>query len=235
VFERYTEAARRVVFFARYEASAVPRGFIDSGHLLLGLLREGRGIPGHILGRNGLTHDAVAREIAGSAEDAVPASTSVDIALAADARSALQHAGAEADEMGSRHIGTEHLLLGLMDEPECLAASILAGKGLRVEEVREEVRLALRVQEMPPRPKEALPKLVDFLARLQEKGAGYRVGPFHGEAIRVEVAAPGEVWVATFFIDGRVSVEVLTATGGVQDESALARLLEKLGPSDPPP
>ena len=49
MFERYTEQARRVVFFARYEASVCGGDAIDSGHLLLGLLREGQGLAGRIL------------------------------------------------------------------------------------------------------------------------------------------------------------------------------------------
>jgi hypothetical protein len=46
----------------------------------------------------------------------------------------------------------------------------------------------------------------------------------------VEVALPEEKWVVTFLSDGRVAVEVFSASGAVEDESALARLLDRLGP-----
>jgi ATP-dependent Clp protease ATP-binding subunit ClpC len=231
MFERYTEQARRVVFFARYEASAFGSTAIDTGHLLLGLLREGKGMSSRILSRHGLTHHGVGEEIQArqGAQEAV--STSVDIPLATDAKRALQHAGAEADRMQAEYIGTEHLLLGMLDEGEGVGASILADKGLSADAVREEMRLTLGAGEASTPPRGAFSKLVGFLAQLEERGAGYRAAPYLHDAIRVEVAAPGEMWVATFFVDGRVAVEVLSALGGVEDESALARLLDRLGPS----
>jgi ATP-dependent Clp protease ATP-binding subunit ClpC len=227
MFERYTEQARRVVFFARYEASVCGGEAIDSGHLLLGLLREGQGLAGRILSRHGVGHDAVGKEIQ-ARRGGQAASTPVDIPLASDAKRVLQHAGAEADRMEAPHIGTEHLLLGMLDEGEGLAATILADQGLRADAVREEARLAVGTREAATPPRAAFPKLVAFLAQLQERGAGYRVAPYLADAIRVEVPAPGEMWVATFFADGRVAVEVLSALGGVEDESALGRLLDRL-------
>ena len=44
MFERYTERARRVIFFARYEASQLGSAAIETEHLLLGLIREGKGL-----------------------------------------------------------------------------------------------------------------------------------------------------------------------------------------------
>ena len=44
MFERYTERARRVLFFARYEASQIGTPSIEPAHILLGILREGRGL-----------------------------------------------------------------------------------------------------------------------------------------------------------------------------------------------
>jgi ATP-dependent Clp protease ATP-binding subunit ClpA len=192
MFERYTDRARRVIFFARYDASALASSSIDTEHLLLGLLREGTGIAGKIFKRNKLTYEVVRREI--------------------EARGRL------------------HLLLGLLRESECLAADILTSKGLHLEEVREETRLQSPTKEVAPRPKEAFPKLVDFLRQLEDRRAAYHVSGFHQEAIRVEVALPEDKWVVTFFPEGRVAVEVFSASGAVEDESALARLLGRLGP-----
>jgi ATP-dependent Clp protease ATP-binding subunit ClpA len=60
MFERYTDRARRVIFFARYDASALASSSIDTEHLLLGLLREGAGIVGKIFKRNKLTYEMAA-------------------------------------------------------------------------------------------------------------------------------------------------------------------------------
>jgi len=51
MFERYTEAARRVIFFARYEASQYGSAVIDTEHLLLGLVREDRDLLDHFIPR----------------------------------------------------------------------------------------------------------------------------------------------------------------------------------------
>jgi hypothetical protein len=134
--------------------------------------------------------------------------------------------------MSSPGIDTEHLLLGLLGQPDCLAADILSSKGLRLEEVREEIRLQSSGPPALPRPTAAFPKLADFIHRLEEKRAAYHVSSFRQEGVRVEVGRPGEKWVVTFLPDGRVAVEVFSASGAVEDESALARLLEQL---DPPP
>jgi len=230
MFERYTERARRVVFFARYEASVFGSSSIDTQHLLLGLLREGGGVTGRILDRAQVSQEGVRKDMEAQGAPSAPISTSVDIPLAPEAKRTLQHAGEEARRMNVPYIGTEHLLLGLLHEQEGLAAGILGAKGLRLEDVREEVRLHSQESEGSARPREAFPKLAGFLAALDERRAVYHVAPFRGEAIRVEVSVPEERWVVTFFADGRVAVEVFEASGSVQDEAALARLLDRLGP-----
>jgi len=230
MFERYTDRARRVIFFARYEASALASSSIDTEHLLLGLLREGAGIAGGVFKRTKLTYEVVRREIEARGRLQAPTSTSVDMPLSPEAKRVLQHAGEEAERMDASHIDMEHLLLGLLRESECLAADILTSKGLRLEEVREETRLQSPAKEVAPRPREAFPKLADFLRQLEDRRAAYHVSAFHQEAIRVEVALPEEKWVVTFLPDGRVAVEVFSASGAVEDEAALARLLDRLGP-----
>jgi ATP-dependent Clp protease ATP-binding subunit ClpC len=52
MFERYTERARRVLFFARYEASQLGSISIETEHLLLGLIREGKGLTSRIFARS---------------------------------------------------------------------------------------------------------------------------------------------------------------------------------------
>ena len=228
MFERYTEPARRVVFFARYEASALGNAWIDGGHLLLGLLREGEGVSGRILARHGLRHHEVEDELRARRAGSERVSTSVDVPLAPDAMRALQHARAEADQARSPHIACEHLLLGVLDEGEGPGATILTARGLSADGVRDELRVEIGAKEAD-RSRPAFAKLADFLGQLQATGARFQVAAYAGDAVRVEVPLTGEIWVAIFFADGRVAVEVLSAQGIVEDESALARLLERLG------
>jgi ATP-dependent Clp protease ATP-binding subunit ClpA len=106
--------------------------------------------------------------------------TSVDIPLSQQAKHVLEHASDEADRVNARGIGTEHLLLGLLRESDSLAAEILRSKGLKLEDVREEVRLQTRVKDLPPHPKEAFPKLVAFLTAVEQRRAACHVSAFRG-------------------------------------------------------
>ena len=79
MFERYTERARRVLFFARYEASQLGSVSIETEHLLLGLIREGKGLTSRIFARSEVALDSVRKEIEGRTVLREKVSTSVDI------------------------------------------------------------------------------------------------------------------------------------------------------------
>ena len=229
MFEQYTESARRVIFFARYEASALSSASIDTEHLLLGLVREGRGVAGEILKRGGLTHGAVQRQLEDAKDPAAPTPTSVDIPLAPHALKALRGAAEEAERMDAPHIGVEHLLLGLLAVPDSVAGRILAAHGLRLDEVREEVRLrapAKRAQSDHGIPSNDWPT---FCNGSSSTGRPTACHSFSERAIRVDIALPDEKWVVTFFDDRRIAVEVFLRSGVVEDAVALERLFDKLG------
>jgi quinol monooxygenase YgiN len=143
MFERYTERARRVLFFARYEASQLGSTAIQSEHLLLGLLRDGKGVTSGIFEKAGLDSVAVHFEIGNAAADRPRIATSVEIPIAPDAKAALQHAAEEADGLHHGHIGSEHLLLGLLHRPESTAGAILTRAGLRLAGVRMSIATTL--------------------------------------------------------------------------------------------
>lgn len=230
MFERYTERARRVVFFARYEVSQLAGSAIDTEHLLLGLLREGGGVLGPILQRAGVKSTAVRKQIEARIIPEQSVSTSVDIPLSAAAKRALQYAHEESENLGADSIGTEHILLGLLREPETVAGEILRAHGLRLDEVREDVRLSSRGGPAATRQAPAFEKLVEFLKQLEQRRAPHHVSLFRGNAIRVEIVLAEERWAVTFFADGRVTVDVFWLSSGAQDEASLDRLLQRLGP-----
>ena len=95
MFERYTERARRVLFFARYEASQFGSLSIESEHLLLGLLREGAGLTSRLFARAHVAHDAVRADIQRRTTPHVKVSTSVEIPSSAELRRVLQYAAEE--------------------------------------------------------------------------------------------------------------------------------------------
>jgi hypothetical protein len=136
MFERYTEKARRVIFFARYEASQYGSPRIETEHLLLGLLREGHATIEALI-PNLASGTEIRVEIEKHAVRGERISTSVEMPLAGEAKRALKFAAEEADRLGHRHVGTEHLLLGLLRAERGLAATALRAKNVNVETMRQ--------------------------------------------------------------------------------------------------
>ncbi len=137
MFERFTEKARRVIFFGRYEASQVGSPYIETEHLLLGLLREDNVLNRRFLPPNALENIRV--EIQKNTLVREKTSTSTDLPLSNESKRVLEYALEEADRLHHKHIGTEHLLLGLLREEKALAAQALHTCGLTLEKVREEL------------------------------------------------------------------------------------------------
>jgi hypothetical protein len=115
VFDRFTEKARRSIFFARYEASTHPTSFIEPEHLLLGVLRE----------YSELARRAPVEEFRTRIAEKLPrgetVATSVDMPLSKEAQRALSRGAQEADRLGHRNIECGHLVLGLIHESTFVA------------------------------------------------------------------------------------------------------------------
>jgi len=141
MFERYTEKARRVIFFARYEASQFGSPYIETEHLLLGLLHEDKALTSRFLRPYGSV-TMIRSQIEAQTIIRDKVSTSVDLPLSNECKRVLAYAADEAEQLSDPHIGTEHLLLGLLREEKCFAAEILHERGLRLLTVREELARA---------------------------------------------------------------------------------------------
>jgi ATP-dependent Clp protease ATP-binding subunit ClpC len=135
MFERYTEQARRALFFARYECSILGSMSIEPEHLLLGLLRE----PGDLTDvMPKATADAVRQQLLAGITTRPATSTSVEIPFGPDAKRALEAAAKAAEGFLHAHIGTEHLLLALAETGD--TARVVAANGVDVETLRTQIR-----------------------------------------------------------------------------------------------
>jgi len=137
MFERYTEKARRVIFFARYEASQYGSPHIETEHLLLGILREDKQLVQHCLPRG--AGEAVRKKVDALTPSSAKVSTSVDLPVSQPSKHVLAYAAEESDRLKHEHIGTEHLLIGLLREENETAARILGELGVNLTETREKV------------------------------------------------------------------------------------------------
>ena len=138
MFERYTEKARRVIFFARYEASQFGQPYIETEHLLLGILREDIALTNRFL-RSHASVESIRNQIQAHTTIVEKISTSVDLPLSNESKRVLAYAAEEAERMNNKHIGVEHLLLGLLREEKSFAAQLLAERGLKLGAVREQL------------------------------------------------------------------------------------------------
>ena len=114
MFERYTEKARRCIFFARYEASQFGSRFIEPEHLLLGLLREDRKLITLLRISSPEALRQKIEERLGPVQEKI--ATSVDLPLSAPCKRALSYATEDAEKLGHKNIDTHHLMLGLLRE-----------------------------------------------------------------------------------------------------------------------
>src|SRR5438093_1590474 len=160
MFERYTERARRVIFFARYEASQFGSTTIETEHLLLGLIREDKNLTNRFL-RNHSSIESIRKEIEGRTTIREKVSTSIDLPLSNECKRILAYAAEEAERLNHRHIGTEHLLLGILREEKCVAAEILHERGLRLNAIQDELARSVVDRQTLIKPKET-PLLSEF-------------------------------------------------------------------------
>jgi len=143
MFERYTERARRCIFFARWSAGQYCSPTIETEHLLLGLLREDPNVIPRFL------PSKTAKDIRAEVEHRLPktnastniASTAIDIPLSNPCKRILAYAAEEAERLRHRHVNAGHVLIGVVREEDGIAGEILRSAGLNVINMRQQMLL----------------------------------------------------------------------------------------------
>lgn len=189
MFERYTERSRRVIFFARYEALQYGSQVIAPEHILLGLMREDKTISARFFPfRKTLTVDMVRRDVEERIvlRDRIP--QSAELHLSPVTKRILFYATEESRQLKNRYIGPEHLLLGLVREEKSVAAEILFGYGLRLQDVREEMARQGNSGSVFASAKEEskTPNLTEFTRDLTTEAAEGRLDPLIGREAEIE-------------------------------------------------
>jgi ATP-dependent Clp protease ATP-binding subunit ClpC len=139
MFERFTEAARRALFFARYEASQLGAGTLETEHVLLGLAHDDHGLTARLLEAAQLSAEKILAEIESRAAFRQKLPASLEMPFSAEARRGLEYTMAEADSLGHSAVGPEHMLLGLLRVDNSAAASIMLAHGIRLNDLRKQI------------------------------------------------------------------------------------------------
>jgi hypothetical protein len=137
VFDRFTEKARRVIFFARYEASRLGGEYVETEHILLALLREDTQL-GAVLRSSGTTGEQIRGQVEVQATREPKASTSVDMPLSEEGRRVLLLAAEEADSLSDESIDMPHLVLALL-RVQSSSTTILQQYGITHDTYRDAV------------------------------------------------------------------------------------------------
>ena len=221
MFERYTDKARRVIFFARYEATQFGSRTIESEHFLLGLLREDNDLLIYVA-EEWPSAKAIHAEIKSRVTTAEQLPVSVDLPLSEECKHILRRAVTEAELLRHDSIGTEHLLLGMLGETKTLAAEILQSHGLNLETVREKIALRPKSQDGHI-PSDRLPEagvVPDAVTAMRIAEAVWI--PLYGEEL-VKQQSP---------LEADLSSSVWTVRGTCQSEQAANRLVAAIAQTD---
>lgn len=144
---KFSQRAELAIEQAREAAGELGHAYVGTEHLLLGVMNEKEGLGARILRRRGMSAEQLRRSVVrrnGMGCPGVPVQ-----GLSPRAKNAVERAAAEAGALQQHFIGTEHILLGLLRQPECSAALILTEAGLELNDIYTDIMELFRA----PQPK----------------------------------------------------------------------------------
>ncbi|MGB6831716.1 MAG: Clp protease N-terminal domain-containing protein, partial [Terracidiphilus sp.] len=225
MFERYTEKARRVIFFARYEASQFGSPYIETEFILLGLLREDKALTNRFL-HSRSSVESIRKKIEEHTPIREKVSTSVDLPVSNESKRVMAYAAEEAEQLGHKHIGTEHLLLGVLREDECFAAQLLKERGIELNKVRKELEQVAHVPEQSGRPVST--STPEFSQDLTQAATDGMLEPVIGRASELDAL----IEVLAGFRNGNA---VLVGEHGAGKSAIVSALAQRIAAGDVPP
>lgn len=144
MYKGYTNSAQKVIDNARKEATKLGHQYVGTEHILLALLGT-KGVAGEVLKEDGVAYDKMLELV----EDYLAVPGKVELMdreeVTPRARKVLQNGLAEADRLGAASAGTEHLLIALLKESDCIAVRLLNTKGINVQKLYIDVLMAAGV------------------------------------------------------------------------------------------
>jgi ATP-dependent Clp protease ATP-binding subunit ClpC len=189
IFEKFTKHARQVLQIAQEEAARLNHNYIGTEHLLLGLAKEEGGLAARALRNLGATPAEVAKMVE-RLQPRQPRPPFGKPALTPRTKRVMELAVEEAKRMSHPYIGTEHLLLGLIQEHEGIASEALRSLGLSTDQVRSETTRAIlenQVQEKAKTKKESKTPLTDQLGfDLTARAEAGKLDPVIGREKEIE-------------------------------------------------
>ena len=185
---KFSDRVKRVMRLVREEAARLGNNHISSEHLLLGIIREGKGSAVNVMLNLGLNLDKIKQSIDDYVAYSGGSMTMGDVPFTPRAKQILEIAAAEAKEMKSQYVRTCHLLVALVKDKETIAAQILVGFGVDYKTVKEEVIAVLQGKPTGKREKKKskTPYLDHFGRDLTELAREGKLDPLIGREREIE-------------------------------------------------
>jgi ATP-dependent Clp protease ATP-binding subunit ClpC len=139
--DRFTERGRKVMQLAEQEARFFNHEYVGTEHILLGLVKEGSGVAANVLKNLDIDLRKIRLEVERIVQPGPDAVIMGKLPQTPRAKKVIEYAIEEARNLNHNDVGTDHLLLGLLREEEGVASVILTNLGLRLEDVRERIRV----------------------------------------------------------------------------------------------
>lgn len=137
MFGRFTERAQKSILLAQEEAKKLRHNYVGTEHILLGLLAEGEGIAAVALNNMGVTLEGARNEVIKAIGQG---SYAADImGFTPRTKRIFELSFLEARNLGHNYVGTEHILLGLLQEGEGVAIVVLNKLGVNIEKLRQNI------------------------------------------------------------------------------------------------
>ena len=155
LYELFTERARKVMYLARDEAKRYDHAFIGTGHLLLGIVKEGNGVAPNVLKTLGFDYHAIEAEIQELSLKETQLNAAAERSTPSATKKVIAYALQEFRDLRCEYVDVEHLLLGLLRETDSVGVQVLMNHGLKPEIVRQQVLDLLKrgaFNEVPPEP-----------------------------------------------------------------------------------
>ncbi len=187
MFERFTDKGRKIIILAREEAERHQNDYLGTEHLVLAILRESDGIALMILKKMGLSTEQIRLEIERNLPGGGTTMTFGEIPFSPRVKKVIEYGVEEARLLGHNHIGSEHLLLGLLREEEGIGGKILRSLGANLLTARQLTVTFLRKSAPRERDRKSnTPALDEFGRDLTQMAQEGQLDPVIGRADEIE-------------------------------------------------
>ena len=187
MFERFTDKGRKIIILAREEAERHQNDYLGTEHLVLAVLRESDGIALMIIKKMGLSSEQIRLEIERNLPGGGTTMTFGEIPFSPRVKKVIEYAVEEARLLGHNHIGSEHLLLGLLREEEGIGGKILRSLGANLLTARQLTVTFLRKSAPRERDRKSnTPALDEFGRDLTQMAQEGQLDPVIGRSDEIE-------------------------------------------------